>query len=585
MQLNIKPSGANIYPLNGVLIKGETPAVWIRELQRMKLTLDGIRVYPLPGAVPNSLWGCCVDLLNEQRIADIGLNEYCQSIGQRLFIPEYTVLTPKLSAKEIEQFFGSSLHILHPEFGLAELTEEVQWPDLVHNVDIRTVHISKPADSVYVPMQVHSFQKGSITPQEAIKDLEERVFPKPQKFSDKPLDPIEKGKLLVYKLLFDSGQSGKDSGQAGKDGRAKESQPGNFITWLSGFFKNGEGWMSSLQQDYEDLERRNRKQVDKLLDMFKHNPHEALKYAIPLDEKGVSRGRPTKGRFTLSKRWADFTLFQSSGSGRAVTIDLGDHFGELQQQYHTTAEELVKQREYKKAAFIYMKLLRNHYRAAQVLETGKMYQEAASVYLKYTNNMTQAAECYEKGHYYAEAIELYKELVRHEKVGDLYLQIHNAKEAHKYFEIVADGYTKKNQFVKASLIYRNKMNDAHKGQAKLLEGWRSDIDAFNCLNNYFRNIADPQAAWEEIQRIYQTDVGPNNNATFLKVMQYEYRKKHAHAKDIRNLAYEIIAAAIKTNPDIASEVMAFNDKDRELVKDAVKFKKSGGRHGGKRKRR
>lgn len=63
-----------------------------------------------------------------------------------------------------------------------------------------------------------------------------------------------------------------------------------------------------MQQDYEDLERRNQKLVDKFLDLLRNNPAEALKYAIPLDENGSVRGG-NNSSFTLSRRWFDFLYF------------------------------------------------------------------------------------------------------------------------------------------------------------------------------------------------------------------------------------------------------------------------------------
>ena len=43
-----------------------------------------------------------------------------------------------------------------------------------------------------------------------------------------------------------------------------------------------------------------------------------------------------------------------------------------------------------------------------------------------------------------------------EKVGDLYKEINDLKNAHHYYQLVADDYTGNNQMVKASLVYCKK---------------------------------------------------------------------------------------------------------------------------------
>ncbi|OFY83691.1 MAG: hypothetical protein A3F72_12820 [Bacteroidetes bacterium RIFCSPLOWO2_12_FULL_35_15] len=307
------------------------------------------------------------------------------------------------------------------------------------------------------------------------------------------------------------------------------------------------------------------------MDMFKNNPEEALKYAIPLDDIGSTRGG-NKSQLDLLKRWFDFSLLGNNSRSSSGSINLGDHYYELQKQYNATAQELIKQKDYHKAAFIYMKLLKNNLMAAQTLESGNHFQEAATIYLKHAGNKNKAAECYEKGNMTNEAIEIYKELNENEKVGDLYLTIRKRKEADLYFEKVVTNYKSKNQYVKASLIYKNKMNNEQGGQSLLLEGWRSFKDPSNCLNNYFSNIRDIKILKREIETIYANDLNRQNSETFLQVIRHEYNKNNELSDSIREMAYEIVAAQIPKNPSIVSELKEFNLKDKELMKDTIRFK-------------
>lgn len=324
--------------------------------------------------------------------------------------------------------------------------------------------------------------------------------------------------------------------------------------------------------DYEELERRNQKHFDRLMELLKRDPEEALKYAIPLDTDGVGRGG-NKGSFELQKRWMDFSLSNSgwnSGAGRAILSD--DAFTRLHNQYLYTAQELMKQKEYKKAAFVYMKLLKNYLLAAQALEAGAHYGEAASLYLKYCNNQLKAAQCFEKGKMLPNAIELYKELKQHEKVGDLYLDMGNKKEAVIFYQNEADNYLQNQQYLKASLLYKNKMENTYAAQEVLLKGWREGKDHFNCLNNYFANITDLKELSEALQAVYQREVHKANRETFLQVLKYEYNKQTELSGIIKEMAYETIVEQVRVNPAIVSELHFFNKEDKQLVKDTMRYK-------------
>ena len=116
------------------------------------------------------------------------------------------------------------------------------------------------------------------------------------------------------------------------------------------------------------------------------------------------------------------------------------------------------------------------------------------------------------------------------------------------------------------------MKDEAAGQATLLEGWRSGKDSFNCLNNYFAGIRDTKQLGHEITTVYKTVVTTVNREIFLKALRYEYHKNNELAEDIKDIAYEIIATGIATNPSIVSELKEFNISDKELLKDTIRFK-------------
>ncbi|KAB1229740.1 soluble NSF attachment family protein [Chryseobacterium viscerum] len=259
------------------------------------------------------------------------------------------------------------------------------------------------------------------------------------------------------------------------------------------------------------------------------------------------------------------------GSGSSNFYLENSLFDRIRSKYEELAEKYIAENDYKKAARVYMNLLQDNYRGAKTLENGGFYNEAAVVYLKKLNNKSDAAICYEKAKQYKKAIDLYKEMEQKEKVGDLYKEINDLKNAHAYYQIVADDYVDNNQMVKASLIFRKKMEKAYDAQKVLLKGWEEDKDAFNCLNNYFANIFDVKKLESEIQYLYQKTPA-HKKITYLEAMKHEFKKDPKLHAATRNIAYEIIAEKVATRSEIVNELKFFNPNDEVILKDISRFK-------------
>lgn len=258
------------------------------------------------------------------------------------------------------------------------------------------------------------------------------------------------------------------------------------------------------------------------------------------------------------------------GSGGSFYLE-NSLFDRIRSKYEELAEKYIAENDYKKAAKVYMNLLQDNYRGAKTLENGGFYNEAAVVYLKKLHNKSDAAACYEKAKQYKKAIDLYKEMEQKEKVGDLYKEINDLKNAHYYYQIVADDYTGNNQMVKASLVYRKKMEKPEEAQKVLLKGWEEDKDAFNCLNNYFANIVDIKRLESEIQHLYEK-VPAHKKITYLDAMKYEFKKDPKLHMVTRNIAYEIISEKVATRSEIVNELKYFNPDDQVILKDISRFK-------------
>ncbi len=571
MQLKLKPYHLNKYPLRAILIKGVSIENWVQSIEGLGLRLEMVEVYPLPGLVANSNWGCLVFFKNVKEIKDIGKYEFCQLIDDKLFIPEQSQILPLLEKKELDRLFGSQRHLFHPEIGIVELSKPIDWLEVLDVPTERAVEVSRPMDSIYKPSKVKSFQVFAKPPEEVLKDLEENVFPDKAKMEDKPLGMMEKMRLKFYNKMFEGGSGSVGTGALGNLPAGALAALGKMLGH-SGSTGSAD-FMNRLKNDFENLEKRNQNEIEKLLDMLKNDPKEALKYAIPLDDTGAIRGG-LDGQFNMSRRWGDFSLFGRQPTGRGGGVDFGEHYYKLRQQYIDTAKELTRVGEYEKAAFVYMRLLKDYSQAAKTLEEGKLYQKAASIYLKFVEDKEAAARCYELGNYTLEAIEVYKELKEDEKVGDLFLKINDVKSAHIYFEKVVEISKEANQYVRASIIYREKMLKPNRAQETLLEGWRNS-EIYECLDRYFGHIYEDQERLLAIRQIYRDDINDRTVPKFIRSLKKEYANETEIKLPIRDIAYELISKRIKTNRSAASDLTAFNQADKELVKDTIWFRNNG----------
>lgn len=246
-------------------------------------------------------------------------------------------------------------------------------------------------------------------------------------------------------------------------------------------------------------------------------------------------------------------------------------FDRIRNKYEELAEKYIAEKDYKKAAKVYMNLLQDNFRGAKTLENGGFYNEAAAVYLKKLNNKSEAASCYEKAKQYKKAIDLYKEMQQKEKVGDLYKELNDITNALSYYQMVADDYTANNQMVKASLVYSKKMEQPEEAQKILLQGWNEDKDAFNCLNNYFANVFDLKKLEKEIRNLYR-DTPSYKKGIYLEAMKHEFKKAPELQAVTRHIAYEIIAEKVATRSEIINELKHFNPDDSVILKDISRFK-------------
>lgn len=555
MELTVRPHHRNEYPVRGILIEGAAVESWLGALQGLGLSPADTGCYPLPGPKANSLWGCLMVPPEGKMPTDIGRNSFCQRVHPLLFIPEHSQLTPLLTPVELDNLVKDKMHFFHPSVGWVELPDPIRWEEILE-WEPAEKEIKRPVEGIFRPSAIRNFQIVGLPPEEVLEKLDKQLFPEKRSSEKGPLSGWERVVLTVLRWLF-SGPVPMVPAM-GKAREARESK---------------RNWMTKLEDKLTNLEERNKMELDKLLGMFRNDPDEALKYAIPIDNDGTTRGTGGNGRFNLARRWSGFSLFSPSAAGGGGVVLGGEQMQRLTEQYRQSAERLRKQGEYGKAAFVYLRLLKDHLLAAQVLEDGGLYAEAATVYLQHYKDKTKAAECYERGGMVQQAIDLYKELGKDEKVGDCYLSINRIEEANHYYEKVVNGYLDTGHYLKAALLVRQKTGNDPRARSLLLEGWRKGKDAVNCLNNYFSYFPEKEGLEKEMHRIYDSETDEDCGYRYLQVMKHAYSQGIA-VETARTIAYEIIAARIEKDPSIAAELNTLNKGDRHITGDVLKYKHS-----------
>ncbi|AZB01512.1 APC family permease [Chryseobacterium joostei] len=232
MELRIKPFPKNNYPKKGLLIKGSSPVIWLQEMETLGINLNQVKSYAIPADLPNVLYGCFL-VFNDHAPQEIGKNAYFQCVDNKFFIPENTTFYPKINPEDWE-LVTSDFLIMHPDFGLVKLSEQIDWVALIQEPGNSTEIVRKPSNGVKIPHQIESF----------MVEMDD----------EKMLEALQKP-------------------------------------------QTEEEWMNNLPFDMKKVMAGNKKEIEKYLEYIEKYPERAVELGVPLDIMGTSRGDGT-GKFT-----------------------------------------------------------------------------------------------------------------------------------------------------------------------------------------------------------------------------------------------------------------------------------------------
>ncbi|WP_404987059.1 APC family permease [Chryseobacterium sp. M5] len=249
MELRIKPFPKNNYPKKGLLIKGSSPLTWLHEMEILRISLNEVRSFPIPSNEPNILYGCFL-IFKNLAPSEIGKNSYFQCVEDRLFIPENTTFYPKLNPEDWQNINADFL-VMHPEFGLVKLNEEIDWISLINHPKQSEDKIRKPSNGVTIPQEIKSFMV------EMDDDQVMEALQKPQ---------------------------------------------------------TEEEWMKNLPFDMKKVMAGNKKEIEKYLKYIEKYPERAVELGVPLDVMGTSRGDGF-GKYNFGNWFQNFFGGSDNSSG------------------------------------------------------------------------------------------------------------------------------------------------------------------------------------------------------------------------------------------------------------------------------
>lgn len=252
MELIIKPFPKNSYPKRGLLIKGSSHLVWLYEMEMLGIDLNEVQSFPIPSTEPNVLYGCFL-IFRNLAPNEIGKNYYFQCVENKFFIPENTIFYPKVNSEEWQNIEAPYL-IMHPEFGLVKLNEEVDWLSLIQDPELSADTIRKPLSGVEFPSLIKSFM---------VEIDDEKV-----------LDSLEKP-------------------------------------------QTEEEWMKNLPFDMKKVMAGNKKEIEKYLKYIEKYPDRAVELGVPLDIMGTSRGDGFS-KFRFGNSWWNKIFGESNSSESSV---------------------------------------------------------------------------------------------------------------------------------------------------------------------------------------------------------------------------------------------------------------------------
>lgn len=461
------------------LLDGAIAGSWLDALCSTGAPLDELALYVLPTSRDNlSPRGL---LAVHPALAGCAIGQPYGMVGQRLFISVEAAFTAEVGEREWTSLLPDAYvaAVWHPLAGLIGFEEQdrLRISDLLAapRPDATDWGRAEPGDAVNT--RLHSVT--AVVPptmQQILEQGRDGIGGKARDLKQLPRSPREPSPIL------------------GNIGRGLAAPFAMGARWLARHAPSGASnptwvnqmgnWAERMLNDWANIWNARARELRRLMEMLDSNPDEGLKYAIP-QGRHAHRGLAPPGT-RLMGRNVDFSLGGLGGSGAADFWGIPpDVQAKLNERYRALAAREVGLGRYRRAAYIYAELLGDLNSAATVLAQGGHFREAAVLYRDELKRPLDAARCLEQGKLYHEAIVIYEELKEFEKVGDLHAQLEDLDEAHAAWKQAVDQSILKRDYLHASKILLEKLDDPDDALSALELGWPGSGQARACLNAQF----------------------------------------------------------------------------------------------------
>lgn len=561
MKIQLKPAQQNTWPIAASYVQANTLEQAFDLLQHAGLSNSDVKVY-LHLKPTNNLKGIVVEH-GKQEISNSPFMRL-QAHSSGLFIPEYTSLVPLPSEEKLRNAIQDKYAIGLPNQGFTELLGPLNLEELLlapnpHKNELRQFAEKKEErrrlEFIYVKLE---------TAEESLARIE-NLFPKENEPITKPLtiwDRIQFGLLKLF--FFKSGSETKPTA-LGKSLMPKR--------------ENDSSWFKRQQTNFEKLNERNQREIDKLIDLLSKDPERGLNHAIPISDSGFGRGSGNAVLpYLLNFKWFTLKLHlgntNSNSSGGTINLE-ADTINKLVKKYEELATDFAKKGEYEKAAFVYLKLLRNKYMAAQMLEKAGKYIEAAKTYLSIGEAYSFiAAVAYLKGNDYQKALQLFIQSKSWEQAGDLLTKLNDPHQAREMYLKKIDELKSGKHYLGAGDFAINKLEDFQLAYDLYKTGWQTGNKGQSCLKGMLKQ-QEPSKQLELLSDLIPEASNLKQKQDLIGALHHAYKTAGNSANAFRLKAFSCLSSWAEKEPSLLNQLKGFNQNNTSLSKEIQRFKKLG----------